>query len=220
VKFAKKRTDKDTGAIGMKSHGPNTFGNLTRIHRADVTYQGVKAGQGSQILRVPAGSVIQNLILEGGASHLSSFACLRGAVLKFNPRRDCPVNINTNRLSVPPGHTLMDYPSYKFTVNRHNQGKDIPRQVIITRKMKLYLVNASYCHPDQLFIPQGSYTRAAFVSGNLRGMSHGEMRGTTLCLFEHSLPTPGESYNILESFPSAPQTILVQLKEGGHIVLT
>ncbi len=203
----------------MRTSAANIFGKRTRIDRANITYHGVKAGQGAQILRVPRGSVIKNLNLEGGASHTSPFACLRGAVLKFNPHRTCPVKIDAKGLRVPPGHTLMDYDSLKFTKANRNKGNPIPHQVIKTRNMKLYLVHASYCHPDQLFLPQGSFTQAEFIPRNVEGVSHKDMRDKALYLFENSLSLPDKSYNILANYHIIPQTIVVQLEDGGHIVL-
>lgn len=204
----------------MKPSQLNLFGNLTRIDpRLNVTFLGIKAEQGSQILRAPPGSVMKNLVLRGGASHLSPFACLRGAVIKFDANRTAPVKLDGGSFEVPSGHTLMDEGSFRFTAEKRNQGKTVPHQVIHFGKETLYLVHHSFCHPDQLFLPQGAYTQTGFTPLNLEGVSHLQVRGDKIFIFEVQLPVPDASYNLLEQLPIVPQTVVVQLKEGGHVTL-
>jgi len=178
-------------------------------------------GQGAQILRVPAGSSISNLSLQGGASHRSPWAALRGAVLKFATNRTIPIILTGKGFVIPSGHTLMDREGFLFTIDKRNAGRFIPYKVIkgLSRE-NLYLVHISFCHPDQLFLPVGRYANTQFRPQNLPAITHMELRDGTLFLKEVEIINRGDSFNLLEQLDTEPHTIVVQLSEGGHLTLT
>lgn len=203
----------------MRIEPKNYFGAKTRIDPQNAHLRSVRLEQGAQILRVPPGSRINNIILRGGASFESKWAVLRGAVLKFDPKRENPVVINGRGFEVPSGHTLMDLQSFLFTRNNRNAGREIPHQVIdYISSERFYLVHASYCHPDQLFLPQGTYTKTEFSPDSLPAVEHLQVKDGVLYLRESDISGKG-SFNILEDLAQNPQRIVIQLVEGGHLTL-
>ncbi|OGC06013.1 hypothetical protein A2526_02870 [candidate division WOR-1 bacterium RIFOXYD2_FULL_36_8] len=198
----------------------NFAGRYVRILPPEIeqSLSNVYREQGSQIIRVPVGSTIKNITLQGGASHNSRWACLRGAVIKFAQEREAPIHIDGRNFVVPSGHVLMDYQSYLDTKNRNN-GKEIPHKIIKDISPEdLFLVHASYSHPDQLFLPQGTYTETTFISDDIPFIGHMNFEGERLYLVEQLLPV-STPYNILEGLSSPPISIIVQLSEGGHVCL-
>lgn len=204
----------------MKVGPTNQFSAKTRVEPQTANLRGVRLEQGSQVLRVPPGSRISNVTLRGGASFESKWAVLRGAVLKFDPKREQPIIINGQGFAVPSGHTLMDQPCFVFTVNIKNAGREIPHLVVDRLSSeRLYLVHASYCHPDQLFLPQGKYTETAFSPDTPPEVGHLWVKDGVLYLREADIAGQG-SFNILAEIPQAPPRIVIQLLEGGCLTLT
>jgi hypothetical protein len=190
----------------------------------------VHTNHGSQILRTPPNSRIRNVVLCGGATRHSAWATLRGAVLKFNDQRvSQPACFNGNMLFIPSGHTLMDRLSFEHTRDKRNAGRPIPHSVLSDplSAEDLYLVHASYCHPDQLFLPQGTYT-VTIYSNLIQPVEHLKREGTTLYVKESELPKAARPLNILAglSQEELPQTIIVELlidpatSDGGTLILT
>jgi hypothetical protein len=209
----------------MKAQRVNYFGKFTRVQPESekLDFAGVRLHQGAQILRIPRESLIMDLELNGGASHLSRWATLRGAVVKFDPDRADSVILNGKNMTVPSAHTLMDRGAFEFTRASRNSGKYIPhrRYMGISQLEDYYLVHASYCHPDQLFLPQGRFTETRFYPNDLRPVEHMSLSRPygRLYLVERELDTT-RPFNVLSRFDPQPLTVFVQLAEGGHIRLT
>jgi len=209
--------------IGIGSeHYINNIGPNTRIDPPNAAsyLRGVNMDHGSQIIKVPDGSSIRNINLRGGASYQSPWAVLRGAVLKFGPKRDTvAVEVDGHGLIIPSGHTVMDEESLSFTINIRNGGRDFPKEVLDNYgSERLYMVHASYCHPDQLFLPQGIYTNTVFSD---RAANHGhlQIRNGVLSLKEKELLAQKGSFNIFDQISETPVAIAIQLCEGGQIIL-
>ena len=184
---------------------------------------GVNLNQGTQILRLPKNKkcIIRDISLLGGASSESKWAALRGAVLKFAPERKASVMINGNDYDIPSGHVLMDHESFIFTRNERNKGADIPHVIVETiSREKFYLVHASYCHPDQLFMPKGRYTQAKFTLWVDHFADHMKLENGILYLDESLLDNEKQNVNVLEKFDTEPRSIVVRLKEGFHLTLS
>ena len=209
--------------IGIGSeHYTNNIGPNTRIDPpAAANYlRGVNMDQGSQILKVPDGSIIKNINLRGGASYQSPWATLRGAVLKFAPDRKSAVEVDGHGLVIPSGHTVMDEESLSFTINIRNGGRDFPKEVLDNYgSERLFLVHSSYCHPDQLFLRQGIYTNTVF-SHKAVEHKHMHIRDGVLSLKEKSLILQKGAFNFLDQISEKPVAIAIQLAEGGQIILT
>lgn len=199
----------------------NHIGRLTRLEFQPQPGSGVIAHQGTQIIRVPAGSDIRNITLQGGASHQSSaWAVLGGAVLKGGFGREKPIKIDGGKKGyvIPTGFALMDQSGRDFTIKKRNQGKKIPFKVISQLgPEKFYLVHTSYCHPDQLFLAQGSFTSATFSKKTIL-IGHMRFGDGTLFLKEEILPEKAP-FDILVESGLRARAIVVALKEGGHITL-
>lgn len=129
-------------------------------------------GQGCQLLYLPAGSIIKNLNLQGGASYQSPWAALRGGVLKCDKAgRDEPLIIEpVEPFTVPTGFVLMDRASYERTRDEKHGGRDYPHAVLtsLSPNEPLYFTHASYNHPDDLFLQAGRFSRARFADCGLR----------------------------------------------------
>ncbi len=179
--------------------------------------------QGCQILRVPTRSVIKNLTLRGGASSLSPWGGLRGAVLKLDPGRKNPIHIDGKGFVIPTAHTLMDRGALEIVRRKKNGGRLIPHQVIDNiASERLYLVHSSCCHPDELFLEMGKYPRAEFKKGALPlvdgySLMHLMTIEDVLYIDERLLdPTRDKD---ARTPPRRIEAIMVQLREGGHLVM-
>jgi hypothetical protein len=181
----------------------------------------VRMQQGSQILRVPEGSRISNVVFGGGASCNSRWAALRGAVLKFAPDRLSPVDMDGNGYNIPSGHTLMDRQSYNWIVANKNNGRNIPHIVVRSLSLteRFYLAHTSYCHPNQLFLPQGKFTSTTFLPRNILD-PHMQMKDKTLIVNESQLTDISQPTNILAGLKRPPRTIKVKLAEDGLLTLS
>jgi hypothetical protein len=194
--------------------------NRTRISPDETTFRhhNLNVYQGAQILKTPAGSSIIGMTLKGGASFEKPWATLRGAVLKFSENRP-PIEIKSNQFLISTGYTLMDMASFIYTRDKRNAGAKIPFRIVNNISAEpLYMVHASYCHPDQLFLPQGTFTFAQFSTEDVVGIRHFVGRNT-LTLIEDKLPFKQAPFNIFEGLSFKPYRIIVQLAEGGHIVM-
>ena len=209
----------------MKANRVNYFGKFSRVQpeMAKGNFAGVRLHQGAQVLRIPNESLIMDLELRGGASHLSRWAVLRGAVVKFAPDREDAALIKGKDMAVPSGHTLMDRDSFEFTKATRNSSRFIPHKRImgISWLEDFYLVHAGYCHPDQLFLPPGKFTQTQFSPKNLNTREHlSYLREYgRLYLVERELDLTRPE-NVLSSFDPQPLSIFIQLAEGGHIRLS
>ncbi|MCX5751709.1 MAG: hypothetical protein NT099_08640 [Candidatus Saganbacteria bacterium] len=186
--------------------------------------RGLYVSDGAQIVRagnVPQHKIaIKNLTLKGGASEHSPWGNLRGAVLKFREGRTRPININGKGFTVPSGYTLMDQESFIETKEIRNHGREVPHQVITDISPEpFYLVHSSFCHPKDLFVPQGTYTQTEYDPKNLVGFTHLEIRGDTLFLMEEAIPLSPRPFDVTEGMDPKPSVIVVQLEEGGHVTL-
>lgn len=199
----------------------NHIGRLTRLEFQPQPGSGVIARQGAQIIRVPAGSNIRNVTLQGGASHKSAWAVLRGAVLKGGFGRAKPIEIDGGEegFVIPTGFTLMDLADLEFTINKRNQGKEIPFEAVSQLgPEEFYLIHASYCHPDQLFLAQGTFTSATFSeSFDLSGQEGFE--NWILQIKEELLPAAKAPFDLLIESGLKAEAIIVSLREGGQITL-
>lgn len=200
---------------------PNLIGRNTRV-RPDIIhdgFSGVELQQGTQVLSAPVGSKIRNLILAGGASDKSRWAALRGAVIKMDLNREKPIEIDGQGRTIPTGHTLMDEQNLKFIREKRNGGNPVPFEAIDDMSSeRLYLVHASFCHPQDIFLPQGTYTLSSFYS-NTAHFGHMVVKDGNLELSESSLPKSRAPFNILEALGFMPESITVGLIEGGHVSL-
>jgi len=115
----------------------------------------------------------------------------------------------------------MDREGFLFTMDKRNAGRFISHKIIqgLSRE-DLYLVHISFCHPDELFLPQGRHTDTIFQSHDLPDITHMQLKDGTLSLKEVQIPNKGESFNLLEQLETEPSSIVVQLSEGGHLILT
>lgn len=205
----------------MKINTHNYFGKSTRVNPrlSGLSFDGVRLHQGSQILRTPPYSVLKDIVLSGGASYRSKWAVLRGAVIKFDPKRNNSLYVNGKGLIIPTGFTLMDFGSLDYTIRIKNKGKAVPYSIFDhTSTEPLYLVPASYCHPDELFLPQGSYTNAQFSEKRI-SVEHMKFEKRKLYLKESELPVILAPFNVLEEINAKPDVIVVELIGGGHIEL-
>jgi len=181
-------------------------------------FKRVRLNQGAQILRVPEGSRITDLTLSGGASFKSKWAALRGSVLKFHvDRGKRAVKINGNCWAVPAGHALMDEASLRHAIDVRNAGKGFPyRQVNeISSSEPMYLAHFCFCHPEQLFLPQGRFLRTAFFADAQRHSDTWQ----AYTVNEIGLVYEGRSIDILTAWGITARSILVTLTEGGQILL-
>jgi hypothetical protein len=198
------------------------FGKLHRITPEGVRPEWTRTHllQGTQVLNIPPKSVIRDITLEGGASFKSDWANLRGAVLKFHQdRQHQEVCLIGGGFIVPTAHTLMDLGSFEYTRDVRNHGADIPHEVIRgIAAERLYLVHSSYCHPDAIFLLQGSYTKAAFAEDGVK-QKHLTAEGNVLYLHESALAYEKRALNILAGFAVEPTEIVVKLNEGGRVHL-
>ena len=210
--------------IAFSSTGTNSIGINTRIAPPveDSVLKGITMEQGTQILKVPQNGVLKNLTLQGGASSLSNWATLRGAVIKFDPTRTTSIQIDGKGFEIPSGYTLMDESTFTFVKDKKNNGEEISFVALDALSgERLYLVHSSYCHPDQLFLPKGSYTHGQFSPTNIN-VEHMKLESGTLYVDESELDTQftktGIRPNILEGIN--PIRIIIKLKEGGQLQLT
>lgn len=204
------------------------YGRLTNVTppEAKRCLGHIRMDQGSQIIRVVDGSSIRGLHLSGGASGASSWAALRGAVLKFVPGRTKPVEIDSKGAILPSGHTLMDQGSLDFTLGKL-VGVDVRPEVVTEISAEpLFLLHASYCHLDQTFLPLGLYTKTTFVEQTQPFTGGFVAREGALWIKESYIDTFGKnSFDLLEKLQrmgvidELPATINVELNEGGQITL-
>ena len=209
--------------MAMTIQNINIIGAKTKIEPIGSEHflYGVHLNQGAQILRVPSNSTIRNITLLGGASFGSRWAVLRGAVLKFDKDRKASVTINGFGFEIPSAHVLMDHESFLFTKNRKNNGNYVPYAIIRGISLeKLYIVHASYCHPDQLFMPKGRYMQTKFTLRVNLFTGHMKLVNGVLCLDEDFLDMEKNNVNVLESIAPKPKSIIVRLKEGGYLTLS
>jgi len=191
--------------------------------------------QGAQILGVPGGSNINGITLLGGAYSKSKWAALRGAVLKFGMQRETKIVLKGHGYVIPSGHALMDEESFTYTKNNCEKQKTIIAYVPVEGlcKEKLYLVHASYCHPNELFLPQGRYTKTRFTRQVDYFGGHMNDENSILYLEEASLDEeikniikPRPNINVLEMIDLEPKSIIVKLKkdenknELGYMILS
>ena len=197
----------------------NAIERLARISPDGIEhcFGNVRMRQGSQILRVPEGSSIRNLTLGGGASFNSRWAALRGGVLKFGQERaNIPIKIDGQGFVIPSAHTLMDEESLNVTKARNPLVRFSPEMITDIAAETLYLLHSSYCHPNDLFLPQGSYTRTIFDHETVFYSSHMELSYGVLSLVEEQMTFPAP-FNILQDLGCEPGKILVKLMEGGFV---
>jgi len=216
----------------------NSFGKNVRVTPAEARkgFQAVRMGQGTQILRVPPESSIRNISLGGGASCDSPWAALRGAVIKFGIDRKEPVTVDGKGFCVPTAHTLMDYAGFEHTTDGNKERKIEPQEIDNIGLEKFYLVHASYCHPGEIFLPQGQFTKAIFRNDEdftpehetIPHMTFKDTRGCPpiengiLFLCETELTARHRSempFNILDLVGSTPSAIHIKLAEGGWLML-
>jgi len=217
----------------------NTAGNphITNTSRKPLPVnmaglKNVRCHQGAQILNIPAGSSIKDLVLEGGASWMSSWAGLRGAVLKFHwERPETPVFIEGKGASISPVHSLMDERYYQKTVKQFEKTPGfglIP--VDIDSSEPLFCVHSSWCHPNQperlqLFLPQGAFARTSFMGNPVPALLtyvHAITYGHTLFLNERLLPqNPAEADDLGRWIVNNGriQMINIALSEGGLLTM-
>jgi hypothetical protein len=203
----------------------NIFGKFSRVipGHSKGWMAGAHLAQGSQVLRLPPYSLLMDVCLEGGASHLSRWAALRGAVIKFHPEREEPVTIIGRETVIPSANTLMDKASFDATRAKWHGGTFIPHKKFDRLSLKpetFYLVHSGYCHPDQLFLPLGKYTRTSFDKRTLSGVNHMYFKKDDRTLFlAENLMTQSAPFNVLEGLDPLPRQIVIQLAEGGHVKL-
>lgn len=179
----------------------------------------VRMEQGAQILRIPARSVIKNITFQGGASTLSPWGALRGAVIKLDPKRQNPIVIDGNGFVVPSAHTLMDQGAYKIVKRKKHGGEDFPHQVISGLSSEdLLLAHSGFCHPDELFLEQGTYTNTEFIIEDIPLIKHLVVIDDVLYVNERLLIS-GRDNNIYTRWKMTPNAVMVQLREGGHLIL-
>lgn len=177
-------------------------------------FRNVSMRQGSQILRIPEKSSIENITLDGGASYECPWTALRGAVFKFFRDRTQPVIFDGQGLIIPSAHTLMDARSLEITIKEVNAGIVFPYQEINLGKETFYLIHSSWCHPKDLFLPQGQFTKTTFFPPR-REVTN--ITWLKLEIREEELDITRKPYNILTE--ASAQTVIVSLKEGGTIIL-
>lgn len=214
------------GTEAIPSSGsPNKIGGNCNVAEGDYLLSDSVLENGAQVIRVPAGSKITGVMLRGGASGKSAFADIRGGVLKFNFGRTEKVTIEG--VEIPSSHTLMDRPSFDWTVNRNSlDPASVPYKSVSMGGEELVLIHSSYCHPDQLLLPQGSFTGMSFR------MDYDGFKGHRV--FENGKLYIDEAEAEAEKSSDAeysgrgclivPQSdcvsVIVKLKEGGYIVRT
>ena len=209
------------GSIGSYSSDNNRIGLHCSVSPADVRLNNSILENGTQVLRVPSGSHFDSMVLKGGASHLSSFADIRGAVVKFHEERSSR-SISVVRVEVPSSHTLMDEESLKQTRQR-NRGDSFPFEVVSGNSELLYQVHASYCHPDNLLLPQGTFTKTTFhydapdYCGH-RNFTNGVFSLHEVKLVDEIIPELNlpQDYSPI-CIPNGCQVLIIKLKEGGFI---
>ena len=187
------------------------------------------------MIGIPSGSQIHHIQLNGGGSHQSAFAPARGGVLKFHrDHADQPVVVNGCLtvtidgetaevfLTVPTGYVLMDEASFHVTQRFRSPGVVIPHRIIdipsVCRE-PLYLIHASFSHPDRLFVPRDSFTEATFIPASGRVDMEGFQRDGTLYCLEADLVlsrTPLFEPATFEQDRKG-RTVLLQLNEGGFV---
>lgn len=144
--------------------------------------------------------------------------------------RKKPVIIEGKNFVIPSGYTLMDQGNFLITKEYRNKGWEIPHEIIkgISRGEWLYLVPASYCHPGDLFLPQGLFARAFFVMDVNEIFDLVKTNQYFLRIRETSIRRPPGicgSFNILPEYfgkkrlPFPLGGIVVDLKEGGFMLL-
>jgi len=201
--------------------GTNNLNEKSRVGSSRSTvWSSVRLEQGAQIVRLPLHSTLKNLILRGGASFNSAWAGLRGAAVKFDPKRTNSVSIDGQGFVVPSGHTLMDRGNFIITQGR-NSGRMPPHQLIRGLASEdLYLTHNGYCHPGELFLPQGTYTRTELLLDHKLFSGHGRLLEDVLYLREEEIRPTGKSFNLIEQIEPKPRYIIVELKEGGFLKLS
>lgn len=201
----------------------NTLGKNVIINPPISYMERVEARQGSQIIRMPDNSIIRNLILGGGASSKSNWAGLKGAVVKVLAERQRPVSIDggTPGFFVPSAFTLTDGDTLEV-VRGKNPGIPIPsKEIVCLGTERFVLIPSVFCHPDELFLKQGTFADANFSSTDITNVVHMRREGDILYLREAKIVAPQDkkSFDILEGVTDKPTRIIVQLQEGGHIIL-
>ncbi len=203
---------------------PTDFGRFSNInpHQSTFRHNGIKMIQGSQILGTPRNSIIENLKFGGGASRRSNWPTLRGAVLKFEKDRTALVKISGKGFTIPSACTLMDRGSLESTIIGRNAEKEIPFiEVKDISEEIFYMVPSSYCHPQEIFLTLGMFSKSEFKSGLSVKRPHLCLEGSTLFLLETELDrrVDEKPFNLIEKIDPGPVEIHVQLREGGILLL-
>lgn len=213
----------------MVSLGSIYFGRRTRIVPPFTTFRaiGLRMENGTQILGAPKDSKISNLCFRGGASFESPWAVLRGGILKLS-QLFAPIGIEGKAsdgkiFEIPTGHVLMDEGCYLYTLDIVNKHMPFPyKKIEGLGEKKLFLVHASYCHPTELFLPQGTFTNAEYIDKKgAQNLAHMTAQDKMLIILEQELnKRKGERpFNILELMATQPEEIIIQLVEGGQVAL-
>jgi len=201
--------------MGQKA---NLIGPNCKIFPENADISASTLEQGAQALRVPEGSKITGFTIRGGASYKSDFADLRGGVMKFDSdRSNIPVAIEG--IEIPSANTLMDRKSLDRAIAKNGADKTIPFKQINAKGEELVLVHSSYCHPDQLLLPQGSFTNTSFKAEFSGFKGHRAFENGVLYIEEdESAKEKAEGRVYMVVPPDTCKSVVIKLKEGGFII--